>query len=225
MSPVDELKGLIADAENIVAFTGAGISTESGIPDFRSPGGIWTKFKPIDFGDFLRSEVARRETWRRKFATHPTMQKATPNAGHRALARLAPGMAKLKLSGFREQWQAEQVSRTESSWVVQIRTKSSLLQRCLGKAPGRLKKVFHSRPSARRRPASSWAVPGRRWPPGIGSPWPCRAVPRRGGVLRREGAGRSGVRCVVRPSLRLGAALAHQPRRSGERRRVRAGPR
>ena len=47
MSRVDELKRLIADARSIVAFTGAGISTESGIPDFRSPGGIWTKYKPI----------------------------------------------------------------------------------------------------------------------------------------------------------------------------------
>ena len=88
MAKVDELKRMIAQADNIVAFTGAGISTESGIPDFRSPGGIWTKFKPIEFGDFMRSEEARREAWRRKFATHETLQKATPNAGHRALARL-----------------------------------------------------------------------------------------------------------------------------------------
>ena len=88
MSQVDELRRMIAGARDIVAFTGAGISTESGIPDFRSPGGIWTKFKPIDFGDFMRSEDARRETWRRKFATHETLAKATPNAGHRALARL-----------------------------------------------------------------------------------------------------------------------------------------
>lgn len=88
MSKADELKRLIADASSIVAFTGAGISTESGIPDFRSPGGIWTRYKPIEFGDFLASEEMRRETWRRKFATHATMQKATPNAGHRGLARL-----------------------------------------------------------------------------------------------------------------------------------------
>jgi len=88
VSQVDELRRMIAGARDIVAFTGAGISTESGIPDFRSPGGIWTKFKPIDFGDFMRSEDARRETWRRKFATHETLAKATPNAGHRALARL-----------------------------------------------------------------------------------------------------------------------------------------
>jgi NAD-dependent deacetylase len=88
VSKVDELKRMIAGARDIVAFTGAGISTESGIPDFRSPGGIWTKYQPIEFGDFMRSEEARRETWRRKFATHETLAKATPNAGHRALARL-----------------------------------------------------------------------------------------------------------------------------------------
>jgi NAD-dependent deacetylase len=88
MSKVDELTRMIAQAGRIVAFTGAGISTESGIPDFRSPGGMWTRYKPIDFGDFIASEEARREAWRRKFAMDDTMRKATPNAGHRALARL-----------------------------------------------------------------------------------------------------------------------------------------
>jgi NAD-dependent deacetylase len=88
MTKVDELKCMIEAAQRIVAFTGAGISTESGIPDFRSPGGIWTKYQPIEFNDFLCCAEARRESWRRKFATHETLQKATPNAGHRALARL-----------------------------------------------------------------------------------------------------------------------------------------
>ena len=88
MTKVDVLKRMIASAESIVAFTGAGISTESGIPDFRSPGGIWSKYRPIEFGEFLASAEARRESWRRKFASHETMRKATPNAGHRALARL-----------------------------------------------------------------------------------------------------------------------------------------
>lgn len=88
-SELDELKQFLVDANNVVAFTGAGISTESGIPDFRSPGGIWTKYQPIDFRDFMASEDMRREAWRRKFATDETMVKAMPNAGHRALARLA----------------------------------------------------------------------------------------------------------------------------------------
>jgi len=88
MGKVEELQQLIATAGSMVAFTGAGISTESGIPDYRSPGGIWTKFKPIEFGDFIGSAEARRETWRRKFASREVIERATPNAGHRALARL-----------------------------------------------------------------------------------------------------------------------------------------
>ncbi len=88
MAAADDLKRMIAGATRIVGFTGAGISTESGIPDFRSPGGIWTRYRPIDFSDFMASEDARRESWRRKFATDEVMRRATPNAGHRALARL-----------------------------------------------------------------------------------------------------------------------------------------
>ena len=88
MDDIERLHELIAGARRIVAFTGAGISTESGIPDFRSPGGIWTKYQPIYFDDFMSSEEMRREAWRRKFATDETMLKAEPNAGHRALAKL-----------------------------------------------------------------------------------------------------------------------------------------
>ena len=88
MSEIDRLREMIDGAKRIVAFTGAGISTESGIPDFRSPGGIWTKYQPIYFDDFMSSEEMRRESWRRKFATDETMLKAEPNAGHRALAKL-----------------------------------------------------------------------------------------------------------------------------------------
>ena len=88
MNEIDRLHDLIVSAKRIVAFTGAGISTESGIPDFRSPGGIWTKYQPIYFDDFMSSEEMRREAWRRKFATDETMKKAEPNAGHRALAKL-----------------------------------------------------------------------------------------------------------------------------------------
>jgi NAD-dependent deacetylase len=88
MDDIERLHRMIGSAKRIVAFTGAGISTESGIPDFRSPGGIWTKYQPIYFDDFVSSEEMRREAWRRKFATDETMVEAEPNAGHRALAKL-----------------------------------------------------------------------------------------------------------------------------------------
>ena len=84
----NDLRRLIETSSRIVFFTGAGISTESGIPDFRSPTGIWKTNKPIDFREFLASDEARRETWRRKFATDPTIRAAEPNRGHRAVATL-----------------------------------------------------------------------------------------------------------------------------------------
>ena len=64
-----DFRAMVDRAERIVLFTGAGISTDSGIPDFRSPGGTWTKMKPIDFSDFMRSDSARRETWKRRFGS------------------------------------------------------------------------------------------------------------------------------------------------------------
>ncbi len=83
-----EFARMIEEAERVVVFTGAGISTESGIPDFRSPGGIWTKVQPIDFSDFMRSHDARRETWRRRFEMEPILRQARPNRGHVAVAEL-----------------------------------------------------------------------------------------------------------------------------------------
>jgi len=85
---VASLRDLIADATQAVVFTGAGISTESGIPDFRSPGGIWDQYKPIQFQDFVASEAMRAEYWRRKFVVDPVIKQATPNRGHRAVASL-----------------------------------------------------------------------------------------------------------------------------------------
>ncbi len=88
------LTDFLRDARNAVVFTGAGISTESGIPDFRSPGGIWTKMAPIDFRDFVRSAELRREAWRRRFAMEEMFATVAPNAGHKAVAALvARGIA------------------------------------------------------------------------------------------------------------------------------------
>lgn len=85
---LDDLKRLIERSKRAVVFTGAGISTESGIPDFRSPGGIWSKNRVIYFDEFVRSREARVEAWTRLFDGRPTLRKAEPNAGHRAVARL-----------------------------------------------------------------------------------------------------------------------------------------
>ncbi|MBL9010478.1 MAG: Sir2 family NAD-dependent protein deacetylase [Alphaproteobacteria bacterium] len=79
---------MVDACERAVVFTGAGISTESGIPDFRSPGGLWTRMKPIQFQDFVRSREVRREAWARRFEGEDTIAAAQPNAGHRAVARL-----------------------------------------------------------------------------------------------------------------------------------------
>ena len=82
------LQDLIHQAGIIVPFTGAGISTECGIPDFRSPGGLWTKNKPIPYDEFLASQEARNESWRRRFAMADQFGDARPGRGHRALASL-----------------------------------------------------------------------------------------------------------------------------------------
>ncbi len=81
------IAGWLREAAHAVAFTGAGISTESGIPDFRSPGGIWSKSKPVYFQEFLASAAARREYWRQKCVAHADFAAASPNEGHRVLAR------------------------------------------------------------------------------------------------------------------------------------------
>jgi NAD-dependent deacetylase len=85
---IQTLARLIGDASRVVVFTGAGISTESGIPDFRSPTGIWSQTTPIYFDDYIASAEARREAWRRKFEIDKDMIGAEPNRGHRAVAKL-----------------------------------------------------------------------------------------------------------------------------------------
>jgi NAD-dependent deacetylase len=87
-SGIEMLGDMIAEAKVIVPFTGAGISTECGIPDFRSPGGLWAKNRPIPYGDFVASQDARDEAWRRRFAIDATFLAAKPGRGHRALAAL-----------------------------------------------------------------------------------------------------------------------------------------
>jgi NAD-dependent deacetylase len=85
---VERLADLIGSARRIVPFTGAGISTECGIPDFRSPGGIWTMTRPIPFDLFMASQEMRDESWRRRFMMQEHFAAAKPGRGHRALANL-----------------------------------------------------------------------------------------------------------------------------------------
>ena len=88
MSDAQELARMIRDAQRVLIFTGAGISTESGIPDFRSPGGVWSKMTPIYYQDFVSDREQRREAWNRVFNKTAGWTGAKPNAGHFAVARL-----------------------------------------------------------------------------------------------------------------------------------------
>ena len=82
------VRALVAGASRIVGFTGAGISTESGVPDFRSPDGVWARNRTVDFQEFVSSEAGRVEYWRQKAAAWPAMRAAQPNAGHYAFVEL-----------------------------------------------------------------------------------------------------------------------------------------
>ena len=81
-------RALVSAASRIVGFTGAGISTESGVPDFRSPDGVWAQNRTVDFQEFVSSEAGRIEYWRQKAAAWPAMRDAQPNAGHHAFVEL-----------------------------------------------------------------------------------------------------------------------------------------
>jgi NAD-dependent deacetylase len=96
VSEISRLGALLLGSARTVVFTGAGMSTESGIPDFRSPGGVWSRMKPIEFDAFLHNEGARREAWRRTFSGTAGWVGAKPNDGHFAIAR-AVGAGKVGL--------------------------------------------------------------------------------------------------------------------------------
>lgn len=85
---VAELIDLVRAASRIVAFTGAGISTESGIPDYRGPGGVWERNAPPTLSDFRQNPVTRQRYWDERRERYPALRDTAPNAGHLALARL-----------------------------------------------------------------------------------------------------------------------------------------
>jgi NAD-dependent deacetylase len=85
---IEQLRRLLDSSRHVVVFTGAGISTESGIPDFRSPGGVWSRMQPIYFQEFIASADTRREAWRRRFSNDDGWVGARPNRGHLAVATL-----------------------------------------------------------------------------------------------------------------------------------------
>lgn len=88
MTTIDQFRTLLRESQRAVVFTGAGISTESGIPDFRGPNGLWKKMKPIDFQDFVSSEAVRQRSWQQWFEHGHALLDAKPNAGHNAIAKL-----------------------------------------------------------------------------------------------------------------------------------------
>ena len=85
---LDRFRALLESSRSAVVFTGAGISTESGIPDFRGPQGLWKTIKPTQFQDFIASDAVRQETWQRRFDGDHVMERAQPNTGHLAVARM-----------------------------------------------------------------------------------------------------------------------------------------
>jgi NAD-dependent deacetylase len=85
---IEGLRHLLDTSDLVVPFTGAGISTECGIPDFRSPGGLWSRNQPISFDEFISSQEQRNEAWRRRFAMQDEFANAQPGRGHHAIASL-----------------------------------------------------------------------------------------------------------------------------------------
>jgi NAD-dependent deacetylase len=127
---VGRLRDLVGGASMILPFTGAGISTECGIPDFRSPGGFWTRNRPIQFEDFLASREMRDESWRRRFAMQDSFGGAKPGRGHLALASLykagkAPAVVTQNIDNL------HQVSGVAAADVVELHGNTTYAT-CLG---------------------------------------------------------------------------------------------
>ena len=90
-------KRLVSDAKRIVAFSGAGISTESGLSDFRSKGGLWDRYRMVTYQEFLASHEGRVEYWSMRRELIPSLLQAKPNAAHHALSKLEKDGLNVKL--------------------------------------------------------------------------------------------------------------------------------
>jgi NAD-dependent deacetylase len=103
-----DLARAVEEARIVAVLTGAGISTESGIPDFRSPGGVWSKYRIIEYPEFIRSEAARLEDWRRRFDMEDALGVVKPNRGHHWVAELVrsgkcPAVITQNIDGLHQQ--------------------------------------------------------------------------------------------------------------------------
>lgn len=116
---IEKFRKLLIKSKNIVGFTGAGISTESGIPDYRSKGGIWEKFQPVYFNEFVSNPAKRQLYWDRKVELWPAIRDATPNIGHLFFRNLyekgkLPGLITQNIDGLHEK------SGIPSNFIVNI---------------------------------------------------------------------------------------------------------
>ena len=127
---IASLRALLDRRQRALFFTGAGISTESGIPDFRSPGGVWSRMQPIYFQEFLASEEKRRESWRRRFDNRDGWVGAQPNSGHHAVAQLiASGKASAVITQNVDN--LHQASGVPENKVIELHGNATYA-RCLG---------------------------------------------------------------------------------------------
>lgn len=174
-----------AGAGGTVVFTGAGVSTESGIPDFRSPGGFWTRYAPIGYRDFMADAAMREESWRRGLHTYGAIVAAAPNPAHRAIAAwwrdgLVAGVVTQNIDGLHQRAGLPDMA------VVELHGNAHRVQ-CL--ACGAL----YDRPSVQARILNGEAVPPCLVCGGIlkattisfGQPLPPDAVATADGLLRR----------------------------------------
>ena len=121
---VDDLIALGTGRQRIVVFTGAGISTESGIPDYRGPNGVWATQQPPTIGDFRTNAETRREYWKSRRNRFPELLSKRPNAGHLAITRLheaglVSGVITQNIDGLHQRSGMPSVRCHRASWVCQ----------------------------------------------------------------------------------------------------------